>query len=101
MKFGSTIIPDSLFDLARREMRSRASFTPEEIRVVLVRDGAQALRTITSIPRNDRIIAERVMRAVVGELRDAGEYRALKRGLWMKTAILDAAEPGERSAVGA
>lgn len=97
MKFGSTPIPDSLFVRARNEMRSRASFTPEDIRSALVRDGALALQSVSTIPQNMRIIADRVMRQVLGELRDAGEVESLKRGVWRKTANLTAARREENA----
>lgn len=91
MKFGSAPIPASIFDMAYARMRREATFTPEDIRTYLLRHAKAELSALSSIETNQRIIANRVMRACVNTLREAGEIEALKRGVWAKTSFLAAA----------
>lgn len=92
MKFSGKEIPGSLFKLARDFMLSRQSFTPDDVRAHLLRHGAAALAETHGIPANHPIIANRVHQAACRELAQAGEVVQLKRGVWMKKSILDAAE---------
>lgn len=91
MKFGSTPIPEKLFDLARARMRQDATFTPEDIRAHLQVAAAPELAAISDIKTNQWIVTNRVMRACVAELRAAGEIAQLKKGVWAKSSFLAAA----------
>lgn len=91
MKFGTTPIPDAVFDLAYERMRRDATFTPEDVRQHLLTHGSAQLQAITSIEVNQWIIANRVMRACVNVMRDAGEIEQLKKGVWAKASFLAAA----------
>ncbi|KVP17040.1 hypothetical protein [Burkholderia ubonensis] len=82
MKFGQAEIPETLFALARERMRSFGEFTPEDIRQHLLTEARADLAAINSIEHNWRIIAERVLRACIEELRAAGEIEQVKRGVW-------------------
>jgi len=82
MKFGQREIPDMLFDLARERMRKDESFTTDEIRQHLLAAGEEYMLFVNDIRSNWRIIADRVTRACIDELRDAGEIEQLKKGVW-------------------
>lgn len=90
MRFGSAVIPECLFHLARESMRAKTSFTPEDLRRELMERGREDLARLSSHATNQRIIANRVTRAVIKELAAAGELGQLKRGVWMKAAVLGA-----------
>lgn len=90
MKFGSQVIPEALFSLARGKMLAEASFTPESIRRHLVTGGREEMLKVNAIERNHTIIANRVMRVVLKELVDQGKVKPLKRGLWVKASVMDA-----------
>jgi hypothetical protein len=84
MKFGQREIPDTLFDMARERMRRDDSFTPDDIRQHLVADGEEYMLFVNDIPSNWRIIADRVTRACIDELRDASEIEQVKKGVWTR-----------------
>lgn len=90
MKFGQTEIPGSLFKLARERMLRDATFTPGDIRAHLAKEAPSELAAISGIGRNWGIIADRVTRACIDQLRAAGEIGQLKRGVWAKTSFLAA-----------
>lgn len=91
MKFGTTPIPQELFELARQRLR-RATSTPEQVRQYLLEHGQEALRRTNPIEHNHRIIANRVFQAVRRELVDSGELTQLKRGVWATTEFMRAAQ---------
>lgn len=91
MKFGQTEIPGRLFKLARERMLREATFTPGEIRKHIIENAREELMAISSIRSNWQIVAERVMRTALAELRTAGEVDQLKKGIWAKTSFLAAA----------
>lgn len=95
MKYGQTEIPGSLFKLARERMLRDRTFTPCDLRAYLITEGRDVMVAMSTIEKNHWIIADRVMRACIDELRDAGELTQLKRGVWARTATLDAPVPGE------
>ncbi|KVP75198.1 hypothetical protein WJ96_05425 [Burkholderia ubonensis] len=84
MKFGQAEIPERIFDITRGRMRRDSMFTPEDIRQHLLAEAREDLAAINSIERNWSIIANRVMRACVEELRAAGEIEQVKKGVWAK-----------------
>jgi hypothetical protein len=86
MKFGPNIIPDMLFDLARERIRRDETFTPDDIRKHLVAEGEEHMLAINSIESNWRIIADRVTRACIDEMRDAGEIEQVKKGVWAQAS---------------
>lgn len=94
MKFGSTTIPEALFDLARTAVRTtldaKSSITPAELRHALAKQGAESLRAISGIETNQRIVAQRITIAVLQELRASNEIAQLKRGVWVRPALLAA-----------
>lgn len=94
MKFFGKEIPCSLFNLARDFMLSRTSFTPADVRAHLLRHGANELNQTSGVAANHAIIANRVHQAACRELAQSGEVRQLKRGVWMKAAVLAVAESG-------
>lgn len=94
MNYGNTEIPGSLFKLARERMLRNATFTPNDIRTHLVTEGRATMLTLSTITRNHEIIADRVMRACIDQLRDAGEVAQAKHGVWARTGTLDAAGTG-------
>lgn len=95
MKYGQTEIPGSLFKLARERMLRDNTFTPFDLRNHLMTDGRDVMLAISTIHKNHWIIADRVMRACIDELRTAGELTQLKRGVWARTSTLGAAGTGE------
>lgn len=88
MKFGPTPIPENLFTLARERMLRDATFTPGDIRAHLAKEAPADLAAVSDIGVNWGIVAERVTRACIRELRAAGEIAPLKRGTWAKTSFL-------------
>lgn len=92
MRFGSTPIPGELFKLARDRMLREASFTPEDIRTHLLSEGTSHLSAVTTNSTNQWIIAERVMQSARKDLAEAGEVAQLRRGVWMRSDVLKAAE---------
>jgi hypothetical protein len=90
MKFGQTVIPESLFKLARERMLRDPTFTPGDVRGHLAKEAPADLAAISGIGRNWGIVADRVTRACIDELRTAGEIAPLKRGTWAKTSFLRA-----------
>jgi hypothetical protein len=97
MKYGQTEIPGSLFKLARDRMLRDATFTPFDIRTYLTTEGREQMVALSTLERNHWLIADRVMRACIDELRTAGELTQLKRGVWGKPGALVAAAEGEES----
>lgn len=91
MKYGQTEIPGRLFKLARDRMLRDATFTPFDIRNHLTVEGREDMVALSTIESNYWLIADRVMRACIDELRSAGEIHQVKRGLWGKTAMAPAA----------
>jgi hypothetical protein len=87
MKFGQREIPDMLFDMARERMRRDDTFTPDDVRQHLASDGEEYMLFISDIPSNWPIIADRVTRACINELRDAGEIEQVKKGVWTRVEI--------------
>lgn len=95
MKFSGRVVPQELFEITRNLMRTMPSFTPEEIRWLLVTRyprAATLIREVTTLAANDRLVAHRVTRAVIDELHAAGDIKQLKRGVWMATRVWAAAE---------
>ena len=90
MKFGQTEIPENLFTLARERMRRDATFTPDDVRAHLAKQAPDELAAVSGIGVNWGIVADRVTRACLRELRAAGEISPLKRGTWAKTSFLKA-----------
>lgn len=91
MKFGTTLIPERLFELARLRLLNNATSTPEDVRQHLLKQGAAELAQTNSIPRNHRLIAERVFQAVREDLVAKGKLKQLKRGVWATTTFLNLA----------
>lgn len=98
MKYGQSEIPESLFKLARERMLRDETFTPFDIRTYLSTAGRDEMVALSSIEKNHWLIADRVMRACIDELRDAGKLTQVKRGLWAKTSSLAAAGAGVAAA---
>lgn len=90
MKFGQTEIPGSLFKLARDRMLRDATFTPGDIRAHLAKEAPDVLAAVSGIGVNWGIVADRVVRSCISELRTAGEIGPLKRGTWAKVSFLKA-----------
>lgn len=88
MKFGQNDIPAELFELARERMRRNITFTPEDIRTHLLTSAKPTLAAINAIEHNWWIIANRVFRACLAEMRDTGEITQLKRGVWVRASSL-------------
>lgn len=95
MRFIQAEIPDSLFVLVRERMRRDVTFTPEDIRRHVLQHAQATLRAINELESNWEIIANRVMRSCIDELRRAGEIAQLKHGVWAKTTFLKAASDAE------
>ena len=87
MKFGQTEIPETLFTLARERMRRDATFTPGDIRAHLAKQAPSILATVSGVGVNWGIVADRVTRSCIRELRTAGEIAQFKRGRWAKTSF--------------
>ncbi|MYM92445.1 hypothetical protein [Duganella vulcania] len=88
MKSGKTPIPEALFALARERMRRDATFTPEDVRVHLAKQAPDTLASVSGKGVNWGIVADRVTRSCIRELRATGEIAPLKRGTWAKTSFL-------------
>lgn len=95
MKYGQTEIPGSLFKLARERMLRDDTFTPADLRYHIISAGQEEMLAISTIRKNHGIIADRVMRACIEELRTAGELTQFKRGIWARTSTLAAAGTGD------
>ena len=91
MKFGQTEIPGSLFKLARERMLRDATFTPGDVRAHLAKEAPDVLAAVSGVNVNWGIVADRVTRACINELHNAGEIGQLKRGTWAKSSFLKAA----------
>jgi predicted nicotinamide N-methyase len=89
MKFCNTEVPQKLFDMTRERMRKEVTFTPEDIRLHLIKNAQAELVQISDITHNHQIIAERLMRACIKELRASGEIKQMNRGRWAKSSFLD------------
>lgn len=87
MRFGTVLIPDAIFDFARARMRQEATFTPDAVRQHILTSAPLILDGISSIKTNQRIVAHRVTRACIDELRASGEVVQLKRGLWKNVQV--------------
>ncbi|MYM92444.1 hypothetical protein [Duganella vulcania] len=97
MKFGQTEIPGSLFKLARERMLRDPTFTPGDIRAHLTSAGLDMMVAMDAIRPNHWIIADRVMRACLDDMRNAGQVTQLKRGVWARSDSPGAAIEGESS----
>lgn len=86
MKFGKTEIPGALFKLARDRMLAGGAFTPVDIRDHLLREAEATLDTISDIRTNQWIIANRITRTCIAELRKTGEIVQLRRGTWSRVS---------------
>ncbi|MBK3780161.1 hypothetical protein G3A43_07810 [Paraburkholderia aspalathi] len=84
MMFCNVKIPDRLFELTRARLRRDASFSINEVRQQLLAETRADLVTISSIERNWPLIINRVLRACIGELEDAGEIGHIQRGVWAR-----------------
>lgn len=84
MKYGQTEIPGSLFKLARDRMLRDPTFTPCDLRAYLSSAGRDEMMSMSTIEQNHWIIADRVMRACIDELRAAGQLTQHKRGVWAR-----------------
>lgn len=93
MKFGQTEIPEAIFNLARAYMRSVDRFTPEDIRQHLRANAQAELAAVHAIPENQWIVAHRVTRACIDELRASGEIAQVKNGLWARLLATPTAKP--------
>lgn len=93
MQFSGKTIPGSLFQLARERLLAEATSTPEAVRQYMLHGGANELQAISDSTTNQWLVCNRVMRASILELVAAGELVALKRGVWVPTKFLKAAEP--------
>lgn len=89
MKFGSSEVPVKLFDMAREQMRKESTFTPGEIREHLLTYAASDLYSVSNIRANWTVIALRVTRACIDELRALGEIKQLNHGLWENCMALE------------
>lgn len=87
MKYGQTEIPGSLFKLARDRMLRDRTFTPCDLRSYLTSAGHDVMVAMSTIEKNHWIIADRVMRACIDELRAAGQLTQLKRGVWARVDV--------------
>jgi hypothetical protein len=87
MKYGQTEIPGSLFKLARDRMLRDPTFTPCDLRSYLTSAGHDVMVAMSKIEKNHWIIADRVMRACIDELRAAGQLTQLKRGVWARVGV--------------
>jgi hypothetical protein len=92
MKFGSTVVPERLFELARARLLENPTSTPEQVRQHLLKHGALWLQRTNPLAANHPIIAARVFNAVRLELAAKGEIKQLKHGLWATTSFLKASE---------
>lgn len=90
MKFRQTEVPARLLELARARILRDASFTPDDIRAHLAKEAPDELAAVSGIGVNWGIVADRVTRACIAELRAAGEIDQLKRGRWAQTSFLKA-----------
>lgn len=95
MKFSGSTVPDFLFALARDRMRASSSCTPAQLRQFVLQRGITELNAVSALPQNHGVIADRVARQVIRELVASGEFQQLKRGVWMKCAVLRAAQEQE------
>jgi hypothetical protein len=84
MRFGNQTVPGSVFAVARNKMLELEQFTPQQMREHILKDAASELEALSSISINHRIIAERVMRECIAELRAAGQLASPKRGVWAR-----------------
>jgi hypothetical protein len=94
MKFSYVEIPERLFTLARDHMRSLPRFTVEDIRQHLLIHGQLELARCHSLKQNWRLLATRVLRAVLTELKDANEIAQIQRGVWARIGKLTNLETG-------
>jgi hypothetical protein len=90
MKFGSIHIPESLHQIARERMLQSTSFTPDEVRSHLLDKGIEVIAMISDLKTNQWIVANNVVRAEINKLVSEKAIGQLKRGVWMKRAVLDA-----------
>ncbi len=98
MKFGQTTIPNELFDQARARLRQEATCSTEAARSHLLKSAGPLLSSISPLETNQWIVANRVVRAVIDELRAAGEIEQIKRGVWAKSTFMAAAKQQEEAA---
>ncbi|MBU9200076.1 hypothetical protein KTD31_01495 [Burkholderia multivorans] len=84
MKFGQAEIPQHLFELARTHMRAATTFETAGVRQHILDNAKADLAAINDLERNWPLIAERVTRACLNELRAAGEVEQVKKGVWKR-----------------
>lgn len=84
MMFCNVEIPERLFELVRARLRRDATFTIIEVRQQMLAEIRADLVAINSIERNWPLIINRVLRACIGELEDAGEIGHIQRGVWAR-----------------
>jgi hypothetical protein len=96
MRFGSTEIPQALHELARKQMAQSASFTPDDIRSYLLKEGADIINGITDIETNQWIVANNVFRAELKKLVAEKSFGQLKRGVWTRHDLLARLDSADR-----
>ncbi|MEX3983767.1 hypothetical protein AB4Y45_32815 [Paraburkholderia sp. EG287A] len=84
MKFCSVEIPSRLFELTREHIRTLSQFTVDDLRTHLLDAGRTELAICNGLQQNWPLIANRVLRAVIRELEDAGDIDHIRRGVWAR-----------------
>jgi hypothetical protein len=84
MKFGQAEIPQHLFQMARAHIRDATIFETAGVRQHLLDNAKVDLAAINDLEGNWPLIAERVTRACLNELRAAGEIEQVKKGVWKR-----------------
>jgi hypothetical protein len=92
MKFLNRDIPQRLFELTRDHINALASFTTDELRQHILTAGKADLAACNDLAQNWRLIAERVLRKVLGEMEDAKQVDHIKRGVWVRVTKLTRGE---------
>lgn len=87
MKFGAVTIPGSLFALARDFMAARETFTPADVKAEIRLKGSNELQSVSDIFHNHSVIAHRVAREAIDQMKATGEIVQLKRGTWQRVVI--------------
>lgn len=83
MMFGTTPIPQSLFDAAEQFVLGIKRTSTAGIREYLLATQDETLSAVSDIPTNKQIIANRVTRKTLDTLKEAGTITAVKRGFWV------------------
>jgi hypothetical protein len=87
MKFCQTEIPENLVELARAQIRRHEKFTTDEVRQHFLEAARDGIAVISDIESNQWIIANRVVRACINELRSTGEISQVKKGTWTASKL--------------